>query len=707
MKKSPTRSPRRRLHDGNRHTPPSANIHKPSSLKQHHLLKEQHGGSSTTSYTNGLMEKHVIVDQHPVGKPSSGLPSRDANTNHKHNFSSSSAGLTETLTSIQKECLTLLRAHQYRSCELVALFHLSSLEQSTSQHPSNAILEAITLEILGDCGHFQSQYRRAVGYYRRAIQHRRSHHVMVSNNNKSSSSSFIVPMDQVQSRPEANLRIKESRSLAKLGNTVEASSILESSVSKTNPFRTFTMSLDLGNMYLISDRKSDARKSFMDALRRNPYALEAVERLAILKADRSEVVKCVGEGMMHPSRVDKENDASTTTHKRSSGGGLLPVQDVVNATFYSHRTNHAASALSMWSKLEAEYPNHLFVLSQIAMLQWNHPSSTIESHPGAAERTFAKIRDIDPSCMDHMDKYAFLLAIHRSVSELGHLSSELLRVDDTRPEAWIALALYHQASGDAEKAIAFTEKAITCNPRHAFCHLLLGGILSSEGRPEHAVVSFFRANEIQRDVTSYEGLVASYLAANKYKEAVCTAKEAISFAPRDPRAMTLVGLALAQAPSSHREGAGGKDRAKRALKKALSLDGSALRPLLALADLYIDEGQYAFCVELLKRGVDDIGAKTLQSSLGFGFSHMQDSQIILHTKLGDAHAQDKQYGDAMACYHIALSMNPNSTETQNSMDRLEKLMSGVDPNSSSMTEETVEHGYNDEESHRGGHALVF
>lgn len=701
MRKSSTKSPRRRLLDGNRHTPPSANITKPSNLKQHHLLKG-HGGSSTASYTNGLMEK-LVVD--PVGakpKPSSVLPSMD-NNNKQTNYSSSAP--TEALASIQKECLTLLRAHQYRSCELVALFHLSSLEQSTyeydgsttqQQQLNNAVIEATTLEILGDCGHFQSQYRRAVGYYRRAIQHRRSHFL-------SNHSSSALPMDQAQTRPEANLRIKESRSLTKLGNTVEASSILESSVPKNNPFRNFTMSLDLGNMYLISDRKSDARKSFMDALRRNPYALEAVERLAILKADRSEVVKCVGEGMMHPSRVDKENDATTN----KSSGALLPVQEVVNATFYSHRTNHAASALSMWTKLNEEYPNHVFVLSQIAMLQWNHPSSSIESNPGAAERTFAKIRDIDPSCMDNMDQFAFLLAISRSISDLGHLSSDLLRVDDKRPEAWNALALYHQSSGDAEKAIAFTEKAITCNPRHAFCHLLLGGILFSEGRPEHAVVSFFRANEIQRDVTSYEGLVASYLAANKYKEAVCTAKEAISFAPRDPRAMTLVGLALAQAPSSHREGAGGKDRAKRALKKALSLDGSALRPLLALADLYIDEGQYAFCVELLKRGVDEIGAKPLQSSLGFGFSHTQDSQIILHTKLGDAHALDKQYGDAMACYHIALSMNPNSTETQNSMDRLERLMSGVDPNSSSMTDESVEHGYNDDESRRGGHALVF
>jgi len=275
--------------------------------------------------------------------------------------------------------------------------------------------------------------------------------------------------------------------------------------------------------------------------------------------------------------------------------------------------------------------------------------------------------------VEGMDQYASLLEKQCNLSELGRLSQELLEIDDTRPEAWTCLALYHMARKDTEKAIAFVEKGIACDPQHAYVHKLLGYILLSDQRPEHAVVSFFRANEVCRDVASYDGLVVSYLAANRYKEAVCTAKQAIAFAPRDPRAMTLVGLAWARAPSSpHREEKGGKDRAKRALKKALVLDPMALRPRMALVELLLAEENYDSSVELLKHGIGEVGQGGIGGGVGVGgesnfigvsFSyHAQGRLVILHTKLADVHTRRKNCGDALSCYHTALSMDAQSME---------------------------------------------
>lgn len=581
--------------------------------------------------------------------------SRAVEKKHGSSTSNSSNRRANALPSTMKEeCIELLRAKQYRSCEILTMFYLSSIP-STTPDLEAYLHKGTAYEILGDCALNQEQTKRALSFYKKALSNLkclRGPTVMAS----------IQNILQIHTAVEANIKLKEARALAKLGNTTEASSILDSAVPRSHPLRTFAISMELGEMYIANGRTSDAKNSYLDALGRNPYAFEAVEKLVMLNAERSEVMKVVNEALKNRANNDYEDKS-------------LPVGDIITAYFYSNRStnSHQVNALGQWKKLHAEYPKNIYILLQIALLQTKNPTCD-EAH--AADLTFQKIRDLDYHLMEGMDSYATILAKQCNVSELGRLSSDLLAIDDKRPEAWFSLAMYHDSRGDSEKALMFIDKAISCDSNNASCHMLKGSMLLSQGRSDMAGSCFFRANEIKRDIASYEGLVESCLRSKRYKEAICTAKEAMAFAPRDSRALCLVGLALSRAISVSKDrDSGGQERAKKALRKAIALDPLAIRPLLALADLYMADGDIDSCIDMLKKSIND-GGETEITGTSPMLSRVYSRQVILNSKLGDVYSEDRKFEDAISCYHKALSMNPDCVEARRGLENLEHLMRG-------------------------------
>ena len=225
----------------------------------------------------------------------------------------SNALFAQSVTPLQEECFKLLKAKQYKSCEILARMELAKADTEGRD-------ARVAWALLGDCAQLTQQYRRAISFYRR-IQIFGSH----------------------------KYRLKEAQCLQALGNVVEASSVLE---TVPREFRTLTIHMTLGHLYLASGRNSSASECFVESLVQNPYTLEAMEWLAVLGTEKSQVFEAVKTGF-----AQNGNDQS-----------LVPVKELINAHFAKHR-HQSASSLQMFCKLEQEFPNNVYLLLKIATLQ--------------------------------------------------------------------------------------------------------------------------------------------------------------------------------------------------------------------------------------------------------------------------------------------------------------------------------------------------
>ncbi|KAL1486846.1 hypothetical protein MTO96_046796, partial [Rhipicephalus appendiculatus] len=85
-----------------------------------------------------------------------------------------------------------------------------------------------------------------------------------------------------------------------------------------------------------------------------------------------------------------------------------------------------------------------------------------------------------------MDVYAALLAKEKKVKELGVLMS----VNNRSPEPWIVMAYLCYVTKKGNRAIYFSQKACTLNPRHVEALLLKGTVLLELHKVHEAIAHF-------------------------------------------------------------------------------------------------------------------------------------------------------------------------------------------------------------------------
>lgn len=546
---------------------------------------------------------------------------------------------------VPKEQITaLLDNALFNSAQLLGSFLVSS---STVNAETSPHLKAENLVLLGDALFREREYRRAIHTYKQALQY----YKIIPKQNSTSSRSALSASNRSSSPNSFNIcAINENEVKFKIASCHFALSEnkvalveMEGIPSKA---RNLQMSLLMAKLYRNTKHTRGAVTCYRECLRQCPYVIEAIIALAELGASAKDIISLFPQTPNRGGRAQLDHGDSSRWLQR-----YVEAQCCIASNDYK-------GGLELLAELLQRFPNNTHILLEMAKVE------AIIGKNDEAIMNFEKVRSIDPYVVTYMDEYAMLLKMKSDYSKLNKLVHDLLSIDPTRPEVFVALSVLWERK-DERGALSYAEKSIKIDERHIPGYLMKGNLLLALKRPESAVMAFRGAQELRADLRSYQGLVHSYLAFSKVKEALYAAREAMKAMPQSAKALKLVG-------DVHASNSGGREKAKKFYESALRLEPGYLGAALALAELHVIEGRNGDAVSLLERYLKDWA---------------DDS---LHVKLAQVFAATNMLQDSLSHYQSALRINPQNEAAKKGLERLEKQMKGVDPDAPEEEENEVD-----------------
>ncbi|TQD80041.1 hypothetical protein C1H46_034414 [Malus baccata] len=562
---------------------------------------------------------------------------------------------------------TLMEHGLYNSAQMLGCFLVSSPAASAEINPH---LKAESLVLLGDSLYREREFRRAIHTYKQALQLCK----MISKTNApatrsslSSTRSSSPNLFNISGINENEVKFKIASSYFALGENGTALSevLLGDSLYREREFRRaihmYKQALQLCKM--ISKTNAPATRSSLSSTRSSSPNLSNISGI-----NENEVKFKIASSYF---ALGENGTALSEMDNIPSKSRNLPMNLLMGKLYRFSKQNRSAVScfkeclrfvnqivilmfqfvilcgLELFTDLLQRFPNNLHLLLEVAKVE------AIIGKNDEAILNFEKARSIDPYVVTYMDEYAMLLKTKSDFSKLNKLVHDLLIADSTRPEVFVALSVLWERK-DERGSLSYVEKSIRIDERHIPGYIMKGNLLLSMKRAEAAVVAFRAAQELRPDIRSYQGLVHSYLALSKIKEALYASREAMKAMPQSAKALKLVGDVHASNP-------GGREKAKKFYESALRLEPGYLGAALALAELHVNEGRNGDAVSLLERYLKDWA---------------DDS---LHVKLAQVFAATNMLQESLSHYQAALRINQQNEAAKKGLERLEKQMKGVDP----------------------------
>ncbi len=186
---------------------------------------------------------------------------------------------------------------------------------------------------------------------------------------------------------------------------------------------------------------------------------------------------------------------------------------------------------------------------------------------------------------------------------------------------------------------------------HLIC--VAGSILLGVQQFDAALGCYRKAYTIdKRDMAVFQGIVDAHLGASKFKDALFAAKEALQLMPRNPRALTLIGLVLSHSPE-------GREKARAAFTKALALDPFCIDAVFAMVKLDTTEKKYQSAAALLNKHL------------------LQHNRDYVHTRLANIYVLMGDHRQAVLHFQTALSLNQNYQPALQGLEQLDATLKGT------------------------------
>ncbi|KAJ7560047.1 hypothetical protein O6H91_04G111700 [Diphasiastrum complanatum] len=544
---------------------------------------------------------------------------------------------------IREQVVFLLEQGLHDSAEMLGCFLMCATTSTNDLSPS---IRAENMVLFGDALYGKKEYKRALNMYKQALQQCRvtskqsmaiGRNAVPSIGSRPSSTNFT----HLGSINENEVRYKIGLCHLAVHDTRAALSEMEGIPSKARSLR---INLTLAKLYRTTGYDRAAIASYRECLRQCPCILEAIVALAELGVASKEIQSLFPQAQMKSARMPTDNyDPSRWLPRFTDGHCGMASLDY-------------KGGLEHFNNLSQRFPNNVHILLETAKAEG------ALGRVDEAVHVFEKSRQFDPFNVTAMDEYAMLLRTRGESTELNRLVHDLLNIDPTRPEVWVASAVLWETRDDKMRALTYAEKSMRVDDRHTTAYLVKGDLSLSLSCSEAAVTAFRKAQSLKPDLRSYQGLVRAYLAISKHKEALCAAREAMKAMPHSAKALTLVGDVYANNPD-------GREKARKFYESALRLEPGYLGAVLSLADLQRVEGKNEEAVMLLQRYLKNW------------------ADDAMHTKLAQILAATNKLGESFSHYQAALSINPQNEAAKKGLERLEKQMKGVDPDALEQEEE--------------------